>query len=195
MKTQEEILKLIKKVIKEDATNEIHLKLFNKMHSIGCKIASIELKNKFDCIPIEAEDCISIIYLVYIDTVRWFKMTDTKLDKFICFFIFKLKQAIINDCRGYITHGHKIMNYAYIENDSYSITDKKDVADDCSNIEEKIINKIFIEDYINKLVGIQKQIVILKLKGYTVYEISKKLNCSRNTVVYEWKKATEKPTV
>lgn len=195
MKTQDEIHELIKTIIEEDcATNETYLTLFNEMYLIGCRLVKKELDTKFESIPVEVDDFTSTMYAVYIDTIRWFKMMDTNREKFVYYFLSKLKQSIINDCRTFTTNGHRIMNYVKCEDDSFAITNHSGYIDEkSSRVEQEILNRIFVQDYINELVGIQKKIVILKLKGYSFKEICKKLNCPHNTVVYEWKKAIEKP--
>lgn len=188
MEKQIEILKLLKKIKKGDETNETHLELFNILYTIGYKIANKALRNKFKSVPIEAEDFMSTIYLVYIDTIRWFKTTNEKLEKFIYYFVYKVKQTIINKCILYTRDGHVILNYSKHEEKIYS-----NVSNDDVNYEQKMMDKIFLDDFINQLVGIQKEIVLLKMQGYSTIEISKILNCPYNTISYEWKKAIQKP--
>lgn len=154
-----ELIYLIK-----DGTNPKALELFVNKY----KILSLKIIRTFKIIDYDEEDLLSEANGILMKCIRYYSYEGS----FYTYFSVSLKRFLVkikNQELGRVIHlGEDVI--------------------DKSSIDEEHLNEMKVKEIYKRSNNLQKQIADLILKGFSISEISKKLNIPINKIYYEMRK-------
>lgn len=152
--------------------------LFRRLKPLAYKWAYKIVKIKYHNLPLEIEDCESLIYLSFKKIIDAFANNEFTAEIFLVNYVNEIKYNILKYCTKFITKKQSILNN-YLPIETTSIVERNEL--DEQEEQERIM--FFINElYIFFKSDFHKKILLLKVQGYTELEISKILNCKKKKI-------------